>query len=220
MKTDRQKRILIVDDEEVIRANLSEILKENGYFTDAAVSGIQAINKATSADFDVVLLDLMMPVMDGMETLKEIKKIRPKIKVIMITAFATVEGAVDAMKNGASDYVRKPYMPHELIATIQRTLEEARFESNLKKMNFEYAILPLSNPIRRDILLLLYSKGSKRFMDFVREFDMDDHTKLTFHINMLREHGLVEQGRRSYSLTPKGVRMVEFLRISEAYLSA
>jgi DNA-binding NtrC family response regulator len=153
MQASKKKRILIVDDEKVIRANLSDLLEENGYFTDTAVSGRQAIEKVSSGDFDIVLLDLMMPVMDGMEALREIKKIRPKIKVIMITAFATVEGAVDAMKSGASDYLPKPYVPQELLATISRVIDEAKFEKSLKKLRLEDTLFSLSSPIRRDILV-------------------------------------------------------------------
>ncbi|MCL5062081.1 MAG: response regulator [Nitrospirae bacterium] len=144
MQSKKKRKILIVDDEEVIRTNLSELLKENGYFTDAAVSGRQAIERVTYGDFDIVLLDLMMPVMDGMETLKEIKKIRPKTKVIMITAFATVENAVDAIKNGANDYIPKPYIANELLSTIRRVIEEARFEENLKKLKIEETLFFLS----------------------------------------------------------------------------
>ena len=94
------KKILIVDDDAELRANLSEILRGAGYYTDEAASGKEAIEKITSKDFDIALLDLMMPKMSGIDVLKEIKKIKPKIRVIMITAFATVENAVDAIKRG------------------------------------------------------------------------------------------------------------------------
>ena len=219
MQSKKKRKILIVDDEEVIRTNLSELLKENGYFTDAAVSGRQAIERVTYGDFDIVLLDLMMPVMDGMETLKEIKKIRPKTKVIMITAFATVENAVDAIKNGANDYIPKPYIANELLSTIRRVIEEARFEENLKKLKIEETLFFLSSPIRRNILVLLYSRGSLRLMDITRKLEIDDHTKVMFHLKTLREYGMIDQGEKSYSLTKEGEEIVEFLKILGSYLS-
>ncbi|MCL4537589.1 MAG: response regulator [Nitrospirae bacterium] len=219
MQSKKKRKILIVDDEEVIRTNLSELLKENGYFTDAAVSGRQAIERVTYGDFDIVLLDLMMPVMDGMETLKEIKKIRPKTKVIMITAFATVENAVDAIKNGANDYIPKPYIANELLSTIRRVIEEARFEENLKKLKIEETLFFLSSPIRRNILVLLYSRGSLRLMDITRKLEIDDHTKVMFHLKTLREYGMIDQGEKSYFLTKEGEEIVEFLKILGSYLS-
>ena len=92
------KKVLIVDDDAELRSTLSEILKGAGYHIDEASSGKEAIEKMASKDFDIALLDLMMPKMNGIETLTELKKITPKTKVIMITAFATVENAVDAIK--------------------------------------------------------------------------------------------------------------------------
>ncbi|MEW6740695.1 MAG: response regulator [Nitrospirota bacterium] len=219
MQANKKKRILIVDDEKVIRANLSDLLEGNGYLTDTAVSGRQAIEKVTSEDFDIVLLDLMMPVMDGMEALKEIKKIRPKIKVIMITAFATVEGAVDAMKSGASDYLPKPYVPQELLATISRVIDEAKFEKGLKRLRLEDTLFSLSSPIRRDILMLLYSKGSLRLTDITKNLEIDDHTKVIFHLKTLKEFRMIDHGERSYHLTRLGEKIVEFLKILGAYLS-
>jgi DNA-binding NtrC family response regulator len=106
----------------------------------------------------------MMPVMNGMETLQELKKIKPKLKVIMFIAFATIENAVDAMRNGASDYIPKPNIQRELLTTIRRVLEEARFEENLKKLKIEDTLFSLSSPIRRNILMLLYSQGSLRYI--------------------------------------------------------
>ncbi|MBI3593066.1 MAG: response regulator [Nitrospirae bacterium] len=219
MKTHKQRKILIVDDEAKIRAAFSELLGENGYHTDIAISGPQAIKKATAEDFDIVLLDLMMPVMGGMEVLAELKKIRPKTKVIMITAFATVENAVDAIKIGASDYISKPYAANELLATIRRVIEEARFEENLKRLKIEDTLFSLSSPIRRNILILLYSGGSMRLMDITRRLGIDDHTKIIFHLKTLKESAIIGQGERSYFLTQRGEKMVEFLKTLGSYLS-
>ncbi|OGP66047.1 MAG: hypothetical protein A3K22_05015, partial [Deltaproteobacteria bacterium RBG_16_42_7] len=155
-----KKKILIVDDDDELRANLSGILRGKGYHTDEASSGKEAIKKALLGEFDIVLLDLMMPKMSGMDVLTELRKLKPKTKVIMITAFASIDNAVEAIKKGASDYISKPFKIEELHTTIRRALEEARFDMSVKKLDLDYTLSSLSNPIRRKIIKLLYeNKG-------------------------------------------------------------
>ena len=215
------KKVLIVDDDAELRSTLSEILKGAGYHIDEASSGKEAIEKIVSKDFDIALLDLMMPKMNGIETLTELKKITPKTKVIMITAFATVENAVDAIKKGASDYISKPFRIEELLTTIRRVIEEGRFEEGITKLDLDYTLSSLANPIRRNILRLLQSRKSMRFMKIVRELDIDDHTKVVFHLKVLKESGIIEQDKdKSYSLTEEGERILSGLKILENYLSA
>ena len=215
------KKVLIVDDDAELRSTLSEILKGAGYHIDEASSGKEAIEKMASKDFDIALLDLMMPKMNGIETLTELKKITPKTKVIMITAFATVENAVDAIKKGASDYISKPFRIDDLLTTIRRVIEEGRFEEGITKLDLDYTLSSLANPIRRNILRLLQSRKSMRFMKIVRELDIDDHTKVVFHLKVLKESGIIEQDKdKSYSLTEEGERILSGLKILENYLSA
>lgn len=215
------KKVLIVDDDAELRSSLSEILKGSGYHTDEASSGREAIEKIASKEFDIALLDLMMPKMNGIETLTEFKKITPKTKVIMITAFATVENAVDAIKKGANDYISKPFRIEKLLATIRRVIEEVRFEEGITKLNLDYTLSSLANPIRRNILKLLQSRKSMRFMEMVRELDIDDHTKVVFHLKMLKESGMINHDRgKLYALTAEGKRMLDCLGILENYLSA
>ena len=118
------KKILIVDDDAEIRENLAVILKGEGYRTDDAGAAREAIEKAKSDEFDVVLLDFVMPKMSGIDALIEIRKARPKTKVIMITGFATVESAVDAIKKGASDYLSKPVDGARLKAALDRAEQQ------------------------------------------------------------------------------------------------
>jgi len=100
----------------------------------------------------------MMPKETGIDALTEIKRLRPKIKVVMITAFASVEKAVDAIKKGASDYISKPFKIEDLLTTIRRVLEEAKFEACLNKLDIDHALHSLVNPIRRNILKLLHAR--------------------------------------------------------------
>jgi len=216
------KRILVVDDDEELRSTVSEILRNAGYQTCEAASGKEAIEKAASEEFDIVLLDLMMPKMSGTETLLELKKIKPGIKAIMITAFATVENAVEAIKKGASEYISKPFKIESLLSTVRRVLEEARFEEGIKSLDFDYTLSSLSNPVRRKIIRLLSLKTSMRFAEIAREIGIEEeHTKLVFHLKMLKESGVIEQGtEKSYSLTKEGARVLDCLKILENYIAS
>lgn len=215
------KKVLIVDDNAELRSNLSEILKGAGYHIDEASSGKEAVEKITSKDFDIALLDLMMPKMSGIETLTELKKITPKTKVIMITAFATVENAVDAIKKGASDYITKPFKIEELLTIIRMALEEARFEETGERLDIDYTLRSLANPIRRNIIKLLCLRKDLRLMEITRELGIDDHTKVVFHLKMLKESGIIEQDKeKMYSITKEGEKTVCCLNILEKHLSA
>lgn len=215
------KKVLIVDDDAELRSNLSEILKGAGYHIAEAPSGKEAVEEITSKDFDIVLLDLMMPKMSGIDVLKEIKKIKPKIRVIMITAFATVENAVDAIKKGASDYISKPFRIDDLLTTIRRVIEEGRFEEGITKLDLDYTLSSLASPIRRNIIRLLNSRKSMRLMEIVRELKIDDHTKVVFHLKMLKESSMIAQDKsKLYALTGEGERILSCLKILENYLLA
>lgn len=122
-----KKKILVVDDEETARVTLEALLKKEGYDVTIAKNGKEAIEKIKSDIFDVALVDLVMPDIDGMFVLNEIKSSNPSTHVIMITGFGTIENAVEAMKVGATDYISKPFKKNEIENLIKRTLEEARF---------------------------------------------------------------------------------------------
>ncbi len=98
-------RILIAEDDEGLRTGLEEMLKEEGYEVVSVENGEDALEKIKNEDFDVLLTDLVMPKMSGMELLAEVKRVKPEVKVIIITAFATIDSAVEAIKKGASDYI-------------------------------------------------------------------------------------------------------------------
>lgn len=125
-------RILVVDDEAQVREMLRQGLTQMGGLpTDVASSGEEAIQKIEKDTFDLVLVDLRMPDMDGMELLSKIKMIRPEIMVIMMTGFGSIETAVEAIKKGADDYITKPIDLKDLLLHVSR----ARKESLLRKEN-------------------------------------------------------------------------------------
>lgn len=212
------KKILIVDDDAEFRLNLTEVLTGAGYRTESAASAQEAIVKSEAEEFDIILLDFMMPKMNGIDSLLTLRRLRPKAKVIMITAFATVENAVDAIKKGASDYIAKPFKIEALLTTLRRVLEEARFEVCVNNPDLDRTLSSLANPIRRNIIKLLHARENMRLMEITRELGIDDHTKVLFHLKLLKEAGIIEQDKeKSYSLAKEGTRTIACLRMLENY---
>lgn len=119
-----ERRILIVDDDEKIRRSLIDLLTGDGYYVFAVEDGYSAIEAIRGEYWGVVLLDLKLPGLDGLEVLKKIKNINESIEVVMITGFSTVENAVAAMKAGAADYIVKPFAPDEIRIRLKSILEK------------------------------------------------------------------------------------------------
>ena len=122
------KSILVVDDEKNIRLTMSQALETLDLPVQTAVNGEEALEKLQEGSFGLVFLDLKMPGMDGMEVLRHIKDDWPKIRVIIITAHGTIESAVEAMKLGAVDFIRKPFSPSEIRDLATRVLEREALE--------------------------------------------------------------------------------------------
>ncbi len=137
-----QKRILIIDDEESFRHMLSIILSKEGYEVETAPDGEEALQKLSSFSFDHVLCDIRMPKMDGMEFLKELKKLGIETTIIMMSAYGTIDIAIEAMKLGAYDYISKPFKPDEIVLTLRKAeeREQLRKENRLlrKEIQKEY----------------------------------------------------------------------------------
>ncbi len=140
--------IHLIDDEPIIHEVLGQLLESEGFKVEISASGEEALKKFEDQKFDLILLDLLMPGLDGLEVLKQIKKIDPEALVIIITAYASVESALTAIKMGAYDYIQKPFKNDELLMTIRRALEHRRLqEENIrlrhelkKKFSFENII--------------------------------------------------------------------------------
>ncbi|UCD37587.1 MAG: sigma-54-dependent Fis family transcriptional regulator [Fidelibacterota bacterium] len=148
--------ILVVDDEFGVRDSLTRWLQEDNYRVDSAASAKEALQKLDHTRWDVVLVDLKMPRMDGIELLQRIREIDEQIVVVIITAYATVDTAVEAMKIGAYDYVTKPVDPDDISRLIQRALEHKTLakenillKSNIKEMQGQYKIIGESLSLRK-----------------------------------------------------------------------
>jgi len=135
----KREKILIVDDEKIIRESLFHWFENDGYLVEAAESGESALKSFLVESSDLLLVDLKMPGMGGLELLKEIKKINPETIVIMITAYASVNSAIAAIKDGAYDYVTKPIDPDDLANLVSRALEQKnlRLENKMLKNNID-----------------------------------------------------------------------------------
>ena len=120
------ERVLVVDDEENITEVVSLFLKSRGYFVTTAKNGEEALKILKEDYYDLVMSDIRMPKMDGLALLKEINKLRGNIVTIMLTGFATIDTAVDAMKSGAFDYVVKPFSINEILNAVKRADEKFR----------------------------------------------------------------------------------------------
>jgi len=117
-------RILVVDDEKIVCESCKRILEEEGYEVETALSGREAFERMKENPFDIVITDLKMPGIDGMEVLRTFRKDYPDSIIIMITGFSTVETAVEAMKLGAFDYIPKPFTPDEVAIVVRKAIEK------------------------------------------------------------------------------------------------
>lgn len=217
-------KILVVDDDEQMREDISEMLSREGYTVSHVGSGEEALERMKREDFDVILTDLIMPGIDGMEVLRQSKRLKPAVRVIMITGFGTIENAVDAMKEGASDYISKPFKINEVQATVKRALEEVKFSKSLsitpgaKSDRVQEMLSSLSNPIRRATIEYLFLQGRSSFMGILEELGVEDHTKLSFHLRKLKSFGMLEQDeKKKYTLSAEGKKIAETLKNLKGY---
>ncbi|MDO8955282.1 MAG: sigma-54 dependent transcriptional regulator, partial [Deltaproteobacteria bacterium] len=122
-------KILIVDDQVNTCKSLRAILKKSGYPSDYTLRAEDALQRLQAEPFDIVITDIRMPGMDGIQLLEELKKIQPHLVVIMITGYATIKSAVESIQKGAYDYLPKPFTPDEVRVIIERAAERSRLES-------------------------------------------------------------------------------------------
>ncbi len=158
--TSEKTRILVVDDEEIVRESLGGWLEKDGYHVASAPDGRSAVERLKSDKWNVLLVDLKMPGMDGLQVLEEAKKLQPDASVVIMTAYATVETAVQAMKLGAFDYLVKPFDPEELSLMMQKiTTQQALVRENLAlrralKREFRFHDLVSKSPAMQKVFEL------------------------------------------------------------------
>jgi len=209
------KMILVIEDDQKMRNGLVEMLTDEGYQVEFADNGQAGLDKIKKKDFDIVLTDLIMPVVGGMDVLREANRIKPKTHVILITAFATIENAVEAIKSGASDYITKPFKIDEVQTKIRKVLAEAEFEKHIPILDSD-VIKAISNPIRKDVVKLLDKEGKLKFTDIKNRLKIDDPTKLSFHLRVMKDYNVIEQdSEKVYMLSHAGKNLIETLKRTE-----
>ena len=190
-------RILIVDDDPDMRQVLQDILLDQAYQVEIAQNGDEALQKLTTSSFSIVLTDLRMKGMDGLELLQQVTKKHPESNLIMMTAFGTVETAVEAMKQGAFDYLTKPIKTEELLVTVDKAMREALLRREVEQ---------LRKQVRREFSfdqILGKSKPMREVFDLIRRV-ADSQTNIlitgesgtgkelvakAIHFNSLRQSG-------------------------------
>jgi len=131
-------RILIVDDEEVLRDVLQAVLQREGFDVVLAASGEEALSVLdTDAEVDLLILDIMLPGISGIDTLRAVRISNPSLPVIVITAFSSIDGAIEAMKHGAFHYIPKPFKNEEVILTVNKALEQRRLSRENERLKAE-----------------------------------------------------------------------------------
>lgn len=206
------KNILVIEDDSKMRVGLVELLKGEGYGVESAENGQVGLDLIRQKDFDVVITDLIMPVMDGMEVLKETKRIKPRTSVVIITAFGTIENAVEAVKAGASDYITKPFKIDEVQTKLRKVLLEAQVDEYPEILDSDI-IKSISNPLRKDVVKILDQKGKLKFTEIKNILKVDDATKLSFHLRVLKSYNIIGQdNEKVYMLTQTGKKLMVNLK--------
>ncbi len=150
---DERPRVLVVDDEKFIRDILADFLGMEGYVVRTAEDGASAISELERAQYDLVISDLKMPKMGGLELLKEVSRTHPDTITVIMTGFGTVETAIDAMKRGAYDYILKPFKVEEIVHIVQRGLEKRRLAAENLRLREAVSLYKVSEAISASLSL-------------------------------------------------------------------
>src|SRR5476649_1927054 len=169
MATSRNGTILVVDDEEIMREILETLLTREGYDVRLASSGAEGLEMARALPFDAAIVDIMMPGLDGIATLDELKRIDEDLNVIIITAYASVESAIAAMKTGAFDYVTKPFKNEEVVVVVRNAMERRRLvhenrnlRQNIQERYHKFANIIGKSPRMRQVFDLIIQAAPSR----------------------------------------------------------
>ena len=152
---DSHEYILIVDDEPIIRDSLSEWLESDNFRVQTVDNGMQALKIIAENQPQVAVIDIKMPGMDGVTLLKKIKELNPDIPVLMMTAFGTVDNAVQSMKEGAYDFITKPFPPEKLSNVLHHVIENQKLkQENIKLQKERKHILHIAISVLLSFIIL------------------------------------------------------------------
>jgi len=153
-------RILVVDDDAFFRVLCSDILTGGGFFVRTASTGKEAVALVEAEGFDMVITDLVMPDMNGIEVLGRVKQYNALVDVIVITGHGSIESAITALKNGAFDYIMKPLNEDELLHTVESCLEKRKLLEENQEMRQSLRLFEVSRAITSTLdIIKLYNQG-------------------------------------------------------------
>ena len=165
----RHAAVLVIDDEEVMRDILGTLLEREGYSVRLASNGHEGLELAKSLPFDAVIVDVMMPGIDGLQVLDELKKHDEELPVLMITAYASMESAISAMKKGAFDYITKPFKNDEVLVVVRNAMERRQLiaenislRQNLQARTHNFAGIIGRSPKMKQVFDLIIQAAPSR----------------------------------------------------------
>ena len=172
-----KKKVLVIDDEQIVLNSVNRILSHGDYEVETTLSGRQGLEWALSKSYDIVLTDVRMPDMGGMLILRDIKKAKPSLPVIILTGYANVQTAMQAMKLGAAEYIEKPFTPDQLLKAVNTVVSHAD------------ALMPEQQvPVHKEEILRVLERAAAdtefvykllhRWADALEEYDLTGPEKL------------------------------------------
>ena len=170
-----KKKALVIDDEQIVLDSVSTLLMDEDFDVDVSLSGRTGLDWAIERKYDIVLTDIRMPDIGGMRVLRDIKRIHPSLPVIMITGYASVDSAVQAMKLGAAEYIEKPFEPEQLIDAVNRALGIAHEAEEQGLVNKDEVANVLSRAESDDDFFMSLLENS---VDALDEYDLTKAEKL------------------------------------------
>jgi DNA-binding NtrC family response regulator len=201
-------KILIVDDDHSIIELLKTTLQESGYSVIAAYNGTQALQKFGVEKPDLILVDYKMPDMTGLDLIRELKKTTPHLKSVLITAFGSEEVAIEAVRQGINDYLKKPFDLEEITKVVEAQLG-IKTAQKIETIKEKITSLEKTVTISRKLLQFFHAMGEKNrlkilemlkrqdmnIMEIVKHFDMSQPT-ISHHVFILKEAGLIDTYRK------------------------
>ncbi len=162
----KKGKILVLDDEQIVLDSITRILEEENYEVATCQKGEQAVEMLKKGGFDVLITDLKMPGMDGLQAMESLSEVDPDLSMIMATAYSTVDSAVKAMKLGAVDYIRKPFTPEQLVELVAKVMADrkVRFEKRYREDTFAEIKAALASTLNLKQVLNLIVQGVVKVM--------------------------------------------------------
>lgn len=187
--------ILLVEDEPNVAKGLEMVLTDEGYMVETAATGRKALDKFTGNGFDLIVSDLKLPDINGLDVIKEVRKNRPEVKIIIITGYPSVSSAVDAVRMGVMDYLRKPFTDEELVRTVRNVYMQEQ-KSSLSRLIDEskHKVLIQRREVIRAIETAARDKEFEERLDrgnALDEYNLSDEAKaavISGDLNWIRRH--------------------------------